>query len=163
MQMRDFKTSPVPTCVMLNGAGENAVRDVATEVTGIPIGRKADALFFLHTFNQYGAAQRREDRTPVVFQYTVHYADEQTAVAPVRLGLEVTHWISGAPQGLKGAALAWAAPFSNDDSGEQAVVYLMEWRNPRPDVEIASLDVTYGPAGNRFGMPALLAATAARR
>jgi hypothetical protein len=36
---------------------------------------------------------------------------------------------------------------------------LKQWDNPRPDVEIKSIDVVYGP--DRRGVPALLAVTAA--
>lgn len=160
--IRDFKTSPVPACVMLNGEGDQARSGLASEVTGIPVGKRADALFFLHTFNQYNRAEDRRNQNPVVFQYTVHYADGQTAVIPVRLDLEVSHWTSKDPKGLKGAALAWAAPFPNDDSGAQAAVYQMQWMNPRPEAEVTSVDVTYGEAGSRMGMPAVLAITAAR-
>ena len=64
--------------------------------------------------------------------------------------------------GLKSAAVAWAAPFSGDSSGEQAVVYQMPWLNPRPDVEVASIDLAYDSAiGNSYGTPALLAITVA--
>jgi beta-galactosidase len=145
---------------MLNGTGDHALDGLPLEVTGIPVHRKADALFFLHTFDQYGRPQRREGQDPVVFQYTVRYADGQAVVIPVRLGIEVGHWLSADPRGLKGAALAWAAAFANDDSGEQAAVYQMEWRNPRPDVEVSSVDVSYGALGNRYGMPAVLALSA---
>ena len=158
--VRDFKTSPLPSCIMLNGTGDHALDGLPLEVTGIPVHRKADALFFLHTFNQYGRPQRGEGQDPVVFQYTVRYADGQAVVIPVRLGIEVGHWLSADPRGLKGAALAWAAAFPNDDSGEQAAVYQMEWRNPRPDVEVSSVDVSYGALGNRYGMPAVLALSA---
>ena len=38
-----FRTSPVPTCIMLGGAGAGAVRRLPDEVKGIPVGKKADA------------------------------------------------------------------------------------------------------------------------
>jgi len=159
--VRDFQTSPLPSVVVLNGSGRANIKGLPQRVDGIPVGRKADALFFLHTFNQYRAPDARRDPNPVVFQYVVHYADGQTADVPVRLGLQVAHWISKDPAGLREATLAWAAPFPNDDSGDQAAVYQMQWDNPRPDVAIESVDLTYGGNGNRYGQPALLAVTAA--
>jgi hypothetical protein len=63
------------------------------------------------------------------------------------------------PVGLKSASVAWSAPFAGDNSGEQAVAYQMQWENPRPAVEVASLDLVYGPEGSRYGVPALLALT----
>ena len=41
----EFATSPVPTAIMLGGAG--VPNNLAKEVTGIPVHRKADAIFFL--------------------------------------------------------------------------------------------------------------------
>ena len=158
--VREFLTSPLPSAIVLNGAGPAAVQNMAREVTGIPVGRKVDALFFLHAFNQYGQTDQR-DRTPIVFQYVVHYEDGQTAAVPVRLGLDVAHWVSKDPSGLRNAALAWTAPFPNDTSGDQAALYQLQWNNPRPDVAVQSVDVTYGDAGNRFGQPAVVAVTSA--
>ena len=71
------------------------------------------------------------------------------------------HWISKEPAGLAAAALAWAAPFPGDKSGEQAAVYQFSWTNPRPEVPIESIDMLYGPSGSQYGTPALLAITAA--
>jgi len=159
--VRDFKTSPLPSCIVLNGRGNASVTGLPDEVKGIPVGRKADALFFLHAFNQYGEPDRRREPNPVVFQYTVHYAGGETAVIPVSLDLDVAHWVSRDPTSLKNGVLAWAAPFPNDDSGDQAAVYQLQWNNPRPDAAVESLDVGYGEAGNRYGQPALLAVTAA--
>ncbi len=47
--IRDFKTSPLPSCIMLAGPG--AKGNLPKSVSGIPVVAKADALFFLHTFH----------------------------------------------------------------------------------------------------------------
>jgi beta-galactosidase len=161
--IRDFKTSPLPSCLMLGGDAANGKLPAA--VKDIPVKRKADVLFFLHTFHQtreWKPALTGGQRTPpVVFQYVVHYADGKTAVVPVRYGRGVGHWVADEPRGLPEAAVAWAAPFPTD-AKKQAVVYQMQWTNPRPGVEIRSLDLRYDPkVGNTYGTPAVLGITAA--
>ena len=159
--IRDFRTSPVPSCVMLAGPG--AKGQLPTEVKGLKVGGKADALFFLHTFHRTDDWRPRkpDDTPPAVFRYVVHYADGQAAEVPVLYGEGVDHWLAKEPRGLKNASVAWAAPFPGDKEGEQAVLYQLQWTNPRPDAEIQGLDMLYGPEGSRYGTPALLAITAA--
>jgi hypothetical protein len=97
-----------------------------------------------------------------VFSYVVHYADGQSTEVPVLYGRGVDHWLQKQPAGLQDASVAWAAPFPGDPAGDQAVVYQLQWANPRPDVGIVSVDMAYGPSGDQFGTPALLAVTAGR-
>jgi len=161
--VRDFTTSPLPSCVMLQVGGRNGVPGAEWEVKDIPVDRKADALFFLHTFNRTNPRTPRNYRA--AFRYVVHYADGETEEILVRLGREVGHWALPDPQGMSNAALAWAQPFRNDRT-EQAAVYQMQWDNPRPEVTIRSIDMGYDPQSNpraALGQPALLAVTAATR
>jgi len=159
--VRDFRTSPVPSCVMLAGPG--AKGQLPKEVKGLKAECKADVLFFLHTFNRTGdwRPNKPEDAPPLLFKYVVHYADGQTADVPVLYGEGAGHWIAKEPRGLKSASVAWAAPFPNDKSEEQAVVYQFQWTNPRPNVPLRCVDMSYGPQGSQYGTPALLALTAA--
>jgi len=159
--IRDFRTSPLPSCVMLAGLGARG--QLPSAVKGLKAGCKADVLFFLHAFNRTGEWHRQqpEQPPPVLFKYVVHYADGQTADVPVLFGEGADHWVSKEPSGLAAAALAWAAPFPGDKSGEQAAVYQFSWANPRPRVPIESIDMLYGPSGSQYGTPALLAVTAA--
>ncbi len=132
-------------------------------MTGIPVGRTADALFFLHSFRQSKAwqAPARGDRTPpTVWQYVVRYADGQSAIVPVRLNEGVAGWLQQNPLGLADAVVAWSCQFSGDK--RQATVYQMQWNNPRPAVPIAAIDIAYdATAKNGFGVPIVLAITAA--
>ncbi len=159
--IRDFKTSPLPACVMLAGPGTPP--GVTRAVTEIPIHQKADALFFLHTAKLLATwtPPRDGDKTPpVVWKYVVHYADGTTLDAPVRYNDGVGNWLSADPQGLPHAAVAWAAPYPAGT--EQAVVYQFQWTNPKPDVEIATLDLTYDATTNGgYAVPVLLAVSAA--
>ena len=159
--VRDFRTSPAPSCVMLAGPG--AKGQLPKEVKGLKVDGKADVLFFLHTFNRTGDWRpgKPDEPPPAVFRYVVHYADGQTADVPVLYGEGVDHWIAKEPRGLKNASVAWAAPLPGDRPEEQAVVYQLQWTNPRPAVQIQGIDMLYGPEGSRFGTPALLAITAA--
>jgi beta-galactosidase len=162
----DFATSPVPSCIMLKGH-QSGVQ--AAEVAGIPVGRRAAALFFLHTYNPQRRTQewqpaddRGRTRPPLeLFRYVVHYADGQTADVPVFWRQGVAGWLDADPRPLIDAAVAWAAPFAGDDSGAKAVLYAMQWTNPRPDEPITHINVTLGPDGEKHGAPAVLAITAA--
>jgi len=159
--IRDFRTSPLPSCVMLAGPGARG--QLPDAVPGLPVTGKADALYFLHTMSRTGEwrAERPEDMPPAVFQYVVHYADGETVTVPVLYGQGVDHWISRQPVGLPNASVAWAAPLAGGDAGDQAVLYQFQWANPRPEVDITGVDMTYGPEGSRYGVPALIAVTAA--
>jgi beta-galactosidase len=156
--IRDFKTSPLPACIMLADPG--AKGNMPSAVQGIPISRKADVLFFLHTFHRTKDWRPRDDKErqnpPLLFKYVVHYADGKTAEVPVRYDRGAGHWLSEQPQGLPDAAVAWAAPLPKDQK-RQAVVYQMTWANPRPGVMIRSMDVL---SGDGYGVPVLLAVTA---
>ena len=158
-EIRDFKTSPLPACVMLAGPGTK--EQLPAEVRDLPVGHTADALYFLHTLNrgEQWRPAHAEDTPPVAFEYVVNYADGQTATVPVVYGEGVDHWVSAQPTGLRNASVAWHAPFPGDSSGEEAVLYQMPWVNPRPEVEVTSIGMRYGPDGSRYGTPALLALT----
>ncbi|HEX3314789.1 MAG TPA: hypothetical protein VHR72_07865, partial [Gemmataceae bacterium] len=155
--IRDFKTSPLPACIVLDGPGgkTKSVR----EVDGIPVGRKADALFFLQTFHRTKVwrPQGNQKTPPAVFKYVVRYADGKSATVPVIYGRGADDWIAESPQGLADAAVAWAAPFPNDRD-RQAVAYQMMWTNPHPDAVIRSVDAV---GGTGYGVPVVLAITAA--
>ena len=162
--IRDFKTSPVPSCIML--AGPDAKGSLPTAVTGIPLDRKADVLFFLHTFHatrEWKPSNDPNNQPPTLFEYVIRYADGKTAEVPVRYGRGVGNWVASQPKGLPEAAVAWAAPFPEaGHDGAQAVVFQMPWTNPHPEKEIRAIDVRYDPkVGSAYGTPAVLAITSA--
>ena len=157
-QIYDFATSPVPTAIMLNGSG--VPNNPASEVKGIPVGRKADALFFLQTAridNPLNDQERRERKQYELFKYVVHYADGQTVEVPQYQEIDVANFSQTAPAALPGAQIAWTRKYENGT--ESAVAYSKQWNNPRPTVAITSVDVVYGK--DQRGVPALLAITAA--
>jgi beta-galactosidase len=154
----DFATSPVPNCIMLGGSG--IPNNPPQEVRGIPVGRKADALFFLQAARidvRMNRDDERDGKRYEMARYVIHYADGQTAEAPVFAERDVDDYKQQDPRPLPGAQIAWTKPWPG--SGYSAVAYSMQWNNPRPDVAIQSIDLLYGK--DRRGVPALLALTAA--
>ena len=154
----EMPTSPVPQVLMLGGNG--VLGNLPQEITGIPIGTKADALFFLHTARldrRMDDRERDEKKQFELCQYVVHYADGQSVVLPIIAEVDVDHFAQHEPKAIPGAQIAWAAKFEGAD--ESAVVYAKQWNNPRPGVEITSVDLLYGKDKDR-GVPALVAVTA---
>ena len=153
----EFKTSPVPTCVMLGGPG--IPNNPPAEVKGIPIGKKADALFFLHTARidqkmkpeEVAAGKKFE-----MFRYIVHYKDGKEEIVPIFSQVDIGDYKVKTASPLPGAQLAWTKPYAGTEFS--AAVYSKQWNNPRPDMEISSIDMVYGP--DKRGVPALLAITA---
>lgn len=154
----EMPTSPVPQVLMLGGDGVPG--NPPAEIKGIPMGQKADALFFLHTARvdrRLNDHERREGKQLEVFRYVVHYADGSEAVVPVVSEIHIDDYRQQEPQVLPGAQLAWTSPYPNSDVS--AAAYAMQWNNPRPDVKITSIDMVYG--AERCGVPCLIAVTAA--
>ena len=164
--LNDFSTSPVPTVIMLAGAGSTTKQ---TEMPGIAVGAKADALFFLHTFGaadparRYDPEKRREqDPDPVVLRYRVNYADGKSVEIPVIYKAGIDDWLQSKPLALKSAAVAWSAPAKGNPS-LQTTLYSMQWNNSRPEIEIKSIDILPGTIKDvqNWGAPVTLAITAA--
>jgi len=155
----DFKTSPVPTVVMLGG--NDVPGNLADHVDGIAVNQKADALFFLQAARidqRRNGDEVKQDKRFELARYVVHYADGQSADVPVYLERDVENYKQSSPvAAIPGAQIAWSAPYAGTD--QNAVAYSMQWNNPRPDVAITSVDFHYG--NDRRGVPALLALTAA--
>ncbi|NQT53321.1 hypothetical protein HQ576_14785, partial [bacterium] len=154
----DFPTSPVPTVVMLGGS--RVPGKLPDAVKGIPVGRKADALFFLHT----ARIDRRRNRNDIkkgkhyeMLRYVVTYADGKTADVPILAEVDIEDYRQRQPRAIPGAQTAWTRPY--DGTEFSAVVYSKQWNNPRRDVAIKSIDMVYGK--ERRGVPALIAVTAA--
>ena len=154
----EMPTSPTPQVLMLRGAG--APGNLPERIEGIPVNRKADALFFLHTAKlakRTTDRERAERKTFVLFNYVVNYADGQKLEIPIRAEQDIEHYVQKAPAALPGAQLGWTAPY--EGGVDHAAAYAKQWNNPRPDVAIASVDMV--PVDPSRGAPVLLALTAA--
>ena len=154
----EFTTSPVPDCIMLGGA--NVPGNLAVQVTDIPVNRKATALFFLQAARidqPLSDRERKEGKRYEMADYIIHYADGQIAKVPIYSEIDVDNYRQERPAAIPGAQIAWVSPYAG--TKYSAVAYSMQWNNPRPNVEIQSVDIVYGP--DRRGVLALLALTAA--
>ncbi len=154
----DFPTSPVPTSIMLGGA--NVPGNLPEQVNGIPVNRKADALFFLQAARidqRRNSDELKANKKLEMARYVVHYADGSTENVPIYAEIDVDDYKQKAPAALPGAQVGWVAPYAGTEFS--AVAYVKTWNNPKPDVAIASVDLQYG--ADRRGVPALLALTAA--
>src|SRR6185369_1492628 len=89
-QIYDFATSPVPSVVMLGGP--RIPNGLPAEVRGIPVNRKADALFFLQAarIDQRRSEQEvRERKRYELARYVATYADGQKAEIPLYSEIDV--------------------------------------------------------------------------
>ena len=155
----DFPTSPVPTAIMLGGPGVPG--SLPDAVRGIPVRRKADALFFLQAARldqRRDEREKREGKKYEMAHYVVTYEDGKTEIVPVFAEINVDDYKQKTPTALPGAQLGWTRPYPNTD--QTAVAYVQQWNNPRPAVAIKTVDLEYGPDWQR-GVPVLLALTAA--
>lgn len=157
-EVYDFPTSPVPTVIMLGGP--RLPTTLPKEVRGIPVNRKADALFFLHTArldvyrNDKEVQQKKQYE---LFHYVVNYADGQKVAVPVYAEIDIAAYKQKTPTAIPGAQIAWIRPYERTPFS--AVAYSKQWTNPRPAVEISSIDMAYGDPMR--GVPVLIAVTAA--
>ena len=153
----EFATSPVPTIIMLGG--NRVPNKLANEVKGIPVNRKADALFFLQTARLDSRRNPNEIKQNKIFdmaKYVITYADGKTVEVPINTEVDVENYKQTTPTAIPGAQIAWSKQYAD---GTYAVLYSMQWNNPRPDADITSVDLIYGSA--KRGIPALIAITAA--
>jgi beta-galactosidase len=154
-----FTTSVVPEAIMLGGKGVPG--NLPDNVLGIPVNRKADALFFLQAASIYQKRNAKEVQANKRYEmadYYIHYADGKEEKVPIYSEINVENYKqTGDPIAIPGAQIAWSSPYTEPNTN--AVAYSMQWTNPRPDDEISSIDFVYGP--DRVGVPALLAITAA--
>ena len=92
-----------------------------------------------------------------MFKYVVNYADGQKEEVPIYSEIDIENYVQQQPKAIPGAQIAWTRQFEN--SQDYAVAYAKQWNNPRPEVEIKSIDMVY--IDESRGTPVLLALTAA--
>ncbi len=144
---------------MLGGNGVPG--NLPGEVKGIPVDRKADALFFLHAGRidaRRNEQEVREKKRFTLARYVVTYADGKTAEVPIDAEIDIDDARQTSPSALPGAMIGWTRPYPNSDLS--AVAYVKPWNNPRPDVAIKSIDLVARP-DKGLGVTALIAVTAA--
>jgi hypothetical protein len=127
--------------------GSTVHTDDPAKVEGIPVGRIASRLHFLHA-NGYGGGPNKEgsdwyvkDGT-TIGAYTVHYEDKTKVEVSIVYGEHTRDWffVEGEKEPSK-AKVVWTG--ENEFSvtvGSKLRVYLMTWENPKPDKRIVGID-----------------------
>ena len=114
------------TCIVLKSTrGTNTALPEA--VRGIPVHAKVKNLYFFHT--TVWAEKNKQ-----VLTYRVHYADGTSLDIPIRTGKEIGDWYLEATPVEQKKQIAW-----RNSNGHG--FFLWQWKNPRPETEIRSLDI----------------------
>jgi hypothetical protein len=133
-------------------------------VFSVPAGIVAKSLVFLHTlilerdFTQVGEGTEKEDN--IAGHYIIHYADGTEEIAVIEYNRTICHYKAGTKQNT-GAISANPAIVGVTEFGFAYAIYSQEWINPKPELEIRSIDMI--PQGLRkeegiilFGITAVL-------
>lgn len=112
------------SCIVLAGT-ERPYFPLA--VKDIKVGQKFSRLFFLHTA-AWGDA-------PNAGRYRIRYADGKCVDLPLVGKRNIADWWKPFP-----LPEARAGIFRRNPAGHNVGTFVMEWRNPRPQTEIASID-----------------------
>ena len=119
-------------------------------VTGIRVGRKCQALKFLH------ASRWTEDNGTPIGAYVIHYANGSEVKLPIIFGVSLRDWrpMHDPTPKIDGPVLAWKGA---DKAGQEFLLFESEWINPDPDLEVATVDMT---SSMTVAAPFLVAITA---
>jgi WD40 repeat protein len=124
--------------IQLSGSAlENLGGQFPREVGGIALKRRAAHVHFLH-----GAAWDALYGT-VIGKYVIHYANGEKREVKIVFGRNIREWWfpPTQPRLTMEAAVAWQGyNIASRHMGMAVRVYQYNWKNPLPDVEIASLD-----------------------
>ncbi len=94
----------------------------------LPLGRKADRLYFLHSAMYPTKGE--------LMKFVFHYADGSQVVEPILLKEDIgnsTFFYSRPWQGTR-AKVAWCDPYTGD------VLYVFRWENPHPKLVLDTLE-----------------------
>jgi hypothetical protein len=112
--------------------GGRAKKKFPEQVKAIRVGLKCRKLMFLH------ASRWTEDKVNKIGSYVIHYADGKTAEVPIVFGKDLRDWRPVHDPGAGGPAPAWQGC---DKAGEAVVLFETAWTNPKPEAQIASIDM----------------------
>lgn len=120
-------------------------------VKGIRMGLKCHTLNFLH------ASRWTEQNGVTIGRYVIHYANGETREAPIIFGVDLRDWRPGWDPGAAGAPAGPTVAWQAKDAGEDVVLFVKQWANPLPDVEVESIDMV---SSMTTAAPFLVAVTA---
>jgi hypothetical protein len=124
--------------------------DYIPEVKGIPIDRKFDRLYSLHSAGWASSPSRT-----TLWWYIFHYSDGTTAKISVRQDVDVADWTS--PRRLPNARVGWAG-----DSMTRSPVglFVAGFDNPFPQQKVKTLEIV---SARSQGIPGIVALTTAEK
>jgi hypothetical protein len=136
------------------------------EANGVRVGFKFDKLHVLHG-TEYGAFGDANHRFHVpegteIGHYCVRYADESERVIPIVYGEDVRDaWNWDKSRRVSRGRVVWTgnSPAASKE-GVTLRLYLTTWTNPRPDAEVAEIDIV--SACDTAASPFCIALTAER-
>src|SRR5207245_1476087 len=105
-------------------------RERPDKVEGIPVGRKAEKLHFLHS-TLFGKSQPFIEDGATIAEYTVHYDDGTTATAAVKYGEDLRDWwyAKGAPAAGDKVRVAWEGENEASKANNNGIrLYLTTWK-----------------------------------
>ena len=124
--------------IQLTGAQADAAGAAFPEAQpGIKVGRKCKKLHALQ-----GTGWRAEDGV-TIGKYVLHYADGSQAVLTIVYGVDTRDWwdSSGEPKSAKTATVVWTGSNpATEGSGASLRLFKRTYDNPKPDIEIATVD-----------------------
>ena len=114
--------------------------DAPEKVEGIKVDARFDRLHLLHSTG-YGNEPAVEDGTEIG-AYVVHYADDTTERIPIVYGEDLRDWwVSPDKPEVKRAKVAWEGTNpAAEGMGTKIRLFRVEWTNPHPEKEVASVD-----------------------
>jgi hypothetical protein len=131
--------------------GSDARIPVQPQVTGILVGRHVQRLHFLHGTHWHTRNGR------IIGNYVLHYADGSSVVLPIRYGVDVVDWWAVHDNRSEAARhrVSWRGTNGATARANTHIrLFTKTWENPRPEVEIRSLDMTTGNQAPGEGAPA---------
>lgn len=131
-------------CIVLKGvAVKGAERGYFPgEALGIPVNKKLDSLYFLHT-SMYTVGD-------VIYKVVVHYKNGEKRELLMRNKVDLADWYM--PADLPNATVVWKNRFSEG-------LFMSSWLNPMSDIEIESMDLI----SENKTIPAIIAITGKRK
>ena len=140
------------------------VKDKPDKVEGIKVGKKFAKLYLLHAtgFGAFGNAGDPlfiNDGTAIA-KYTVKYDDNSEEVIPINYGEHVRDWLNhDQSKPASRGKVVWEG--ENEFArqfGAKLRLYLTEWKNPKPDKTVVSID--FAREGDSVAAPFVVAMAA---
>ncbi len=133
-----FEGIPFDISGTINLKSPTHAPNLPERVPGLRVGRKVKKFYFLHG-SGWGAGKGEK-----VMYYQVNYKDKTSVKVEVLDEIHMMNWWF-APVPMTGAKLAWQG---KNEVHMPICLYLMEWINPRPQVEVETMDFLSANSGS---------------